>query len=213
MSKSFPVGLIAAVILKFLVIFSAMIVRKLQHGSVSWKFSGSLGHGAQKVEGELGVRVVFVAQEGHSKVFGVKLQGFLGILDPKHGLSQGVSTLLSTSDDLHPVAIRIQCKGQTLHAAFIGLLLKLHPRCVQLVTGLVHVMNGEGHMAEAVPPVSFLWLIPWMVLWPFLLLGAIVMRQLQSCSREVPEVSMGFHASRLRCLFFFRNRGQKVQGK
>ena len=80
MSKSFPVSLVAAVILKFLVIFSAVIVRKLQHGSVTWKLSGSLGHRAQKVQGELRVREVSVAQEGHSKVFGVKLQGFLRIL-------------------------------------------------------------------------------------------------------------------------------------
>lgn len=68
-------------------------------------------------------------------------------------------------------------------------------------------------MTEAVPPVSFLWQIPWVVLWPFLFFGAIVVRQLQSCSWEVPEVSMGFHASRLWCLFFFRNRGEKVQRK
>ena len=107
-------------------------------------------------------------------------------------------------------------------------------------------------------PVSFLWQIPWVVLWPFLFFGAIVVRQLlsaadhdrplmftyhwpivgeielwvltqlhfhgssdvwqywghvQSCSWEVPQVSMGFHASRLWCLFFFRNRGEKVQRK
>ena len=83
MSESFPIRLIATVVLEVLILLRPMIVSQLQDWPVLRKLRGSLGHGAQIVEGE--VVVVFVGQQGHSQMLGVELQGFLGILDQARG--------------------------------------------------------------------------------------------------------------------------------
>mmetsp|Transcript_56040 Transcript_56040/g.99784 ORF Transcript_56040/g.99784 Transcript_56040/m.99784 type:complete len:272 (+) Transcript_56040:353-1168(+) len=166
--------------------------------------------GSKEKIAEAVFRLVHPPEEGHSQMLGVEFNRRRSILDSHHCLGKVVilwPPQLLPSHNLNPVSIRIKSKGQSLHAAFVGLLLELHSSCLKPCASLVDIVTVEGNMTE--PPESwFLSVVQPITIHagvaiPYLItvihLGAMVVSELEGCIGHGEQVALILQAGFLHC--------------
>lgn len=112
----------------------------------------------QEVESELCVLVNGGSEESHAQLLGVELNGLLGVLDSQHGVVEsvrrGVGLIsnhlgLLVGNQLDPVSIGVQSKGNVLLSAVRQLLLELDAALLQIRRHLLNVVDREANVAKA----------------------------------------------------------------
>jgi hypothetical protein len=194
MAKALGLG-VSVVVREVSLVLGAPVVGQLEE-TFSVAGSGGVVHlkvliVRKEIKSELGVLVLGSSEESHAQLFSVELNGLLGVLDSQHGVVESVRRRvglvghqlgLVIGDELDPVSIGVQSKGNILLSAVGELLLELDAAILEISRHLLNVVDREANVPKA--PVGLHVAVVDLVVG--VVLGAVVVGQLQD-SLSVPD--------------------------
>mmetsp|Transcript_19264 Transcript_19264/g.27109 ORF Transcript_19264/g.27109 Transcript_19264/m.27109 type:complete len:204 (+) Transcript_19264:391-1002(+) len=156
--------------------------------------------------------MIGLMKDFHAEYLSVERDGDGRVLNSQHCLRKvkplPVTTLVSSLDNLNPVAIRIVRKCQPFHPTLIGLLLKRDSFSFEFRTRSIHILDVECEMTK---PITLS--VSWMVLRR-IQLRAIIVHELDRRASMVPFVLVCFDTPWQQFVVFFGwERRQSVHRK